>query len=706
MQAWPGHEGAGEDEHEENDEGEQPELTRRAFKVCIIDGRESMNVKGMMPERPSQLCEVLAAISEFFKELAIKADGTQIAVLVTGVTSVSASAAAEFARQGMKVQAEGGVLRLGPMSQPSAKLIRALLAYTNKSDAFPADFTQAGAGTPGLYDEAMAVSLRLFREAKAKPADASSILIFTNDDAPPDQAPALSKAGDVRQDGITLKLFPLAHPYRCFDLGRFWRSLLAKGSAVPLPRAEGGDDDDDPDNEEDLGTQVLTSMASLVDSLHKREQRKRVWKRVLLRLAPGVSISVALYHNIHTAHRPSSKRAVESGAGGKFLAVKSVSSYVDRGCAVAGPVAKEDILQTRTVGGKAVLFSSAEVKSLGKVVPAPGAGGGTMEEEEEEEEEEAGEGGADAGADVEEAMAGASSSAAPTAASAGAARPRHPAPPVTFAKGLTILGFQPRSTLRETDNVKPPVLVYPTDQEVAGSRAAFRALWERMLVRDVIAIALLVGREGESPVPMALLPEREEVDEEGIQVAPPGLYAITLPFADDFRRIDLAPALNAVPTHGLMDAARALVADYSNPKWSLRSARTFNPALQRFYRGLESIALRTDNPGLDPAKSAAGLGALANAPARDSLHAFVNTETGFETKAGVKRGRDGAGAGPAKAAAEDIDEESMLADGTLEKATVPQLKAVCARRGLKVGGVKGDLVQRITDAVAKKEEVI
>ena len=52
---------------------------------------------------------------------------------------------------------------------------------------------------------------------------------------------------------------------------------------------------------------------------------------------------------------------------------------------------------------------------------------------------------------------------------------------------MRLVGFQARSSLLETDNMREALLVYPFDKEVQGSVAAFAALWQTLLQRDMVA---------------------------------------------------------------------------------------------------------------------------------------------------------------------------------------------------------------------------
>ncbi|PIK56415.1 putative X-ray repair cross-complementing protein 6 [Apostichopus japonicus] len=70
-----------------------------------------------------------------------------------------------------------------------------------------------------------------------------------------------------------------------------------------------------------------------------------------------------------------------------------------------------------------------------------------------------------------------------------------------------------------------------------GSTTLFNALLKKSLSRDVIAICRFIPRRNSAPQFVALLPQEEELDDQNIQLSPPGFHVIFLPFADDIRRL-------------------------------------------------------------------------------------------------------------------------------------------------------------------------
>jgi ATP-dependent DNA helicase 2 subunit 1 len=104
------------------------------------------------------------------------------------------------------------------------------------------------------------------------------------------------------------------------------------------------------------------------------------------------------------------------------------------------------------------------------------------------------------------------------------------------------------------------VLRFLVYQQVQGSTVAFAALLDRLLASDKVGICLWTRRNNTPPRFVALLPQvrissfkrdplalltrqaqEEELDDDGLQVNPPGFHLIPLPFSDDIREVRAEP---------------------------------------------------------------------------------------------------------------------------------------------------------------------
>jgi ATP-dependent DNA helicase 2 subunit 1 len=288
-------------------------------------------------------------------------------------------------------------------------------------------------------------------------------------------------------------------------------------------------------------------------------------------------------------------------------------------------------------------------------------------------------------------------------------------------RGLRLVGFQERSTLLETDNLREALLVYPFDKEIGGSVAAFAALWQTLIERDMVAIVRYVRTDGSAPKFMALLPERERTSEAGEQEMPPCMYAITLPFAEDQREVDAAKvdtgaAAAAAAQPELASAARSLVSALLAPEgYDLLRSPPANPLLQTFYAKLEGAALNLkpeEMPALrDESMPDAAALSEAQLAAIQSFKASVGSLPVAAAAPAASRKRAagaGSGAGAEEGGAEASSKKprvSALSEAEwralasepeqLRKKTVEELKGALASFGCKLSGKKEDLVMRL-----------
>ena len=174
--------------------------------------------------------------------------------------------------------------------------------------------------------------------------------------------------------------------------------------------------------------------------------------------------------------------------------------------------------------------------------------------------------------------------------------------------GMTLMGFKPRSYLKTYHNVKHSMFVFPDEKKVLGSSQCADALIKEMTKKEKIAIVRVQVRENTSVRFCALLPQDEKHDElSGVQT-PPGFQLIVLPFADDIRGLDnimeaagFQQAEEVQDQPALVDRLRA--EEKNAAKLLIKNltidfdARNFeNPTIQKFYSGLQALALNEDEP--------------------------------------------------------------------------------------------------------------
>ncbi|CAI5470105.1 unnamed protein product [Closterium sp. Yama58-4] len=183
---------------------------------------------------------------------------------------------------------------------------------------------------------------------------------------------------------------------------------------------------------------------------------------------------------------------------------------------------------------------------------------------------------------------------------------------------LLLLGFKPLHCLKDYHNLQPPTFLFPDEETLSGSTAAFIALHNAML--DANSFALACWAKIGLPRLVAILPQQEQVDEGGTQVQPAGWHMIPLPFYDDIRPAEKyarwVPGQCAKEAGGDGEQADSQGEAVSAPRADAGQVATatalmrymhlkefsplniLNPVIQTHYSMLEAIAL--DLPEIQP----------------------------------------------------------------------------------------------------------
>eukprot|EP01105_Mastigella_eilhardi_P018809 TRINITY_DN4385_c0_g1_i2.p1 TRINITY_DN4385_c0_g1~~TRINITY_DN4385_c0_g1_i2.p1 ORF type:complete len:587 (-),score=125.41 TRINITY_DN4385_c0_g1_i2:91-1851(-) len=246
-------------------------------------------------------------------------------------------------------------------------------------------------------------------------------------------------------------------------------------------------------------------------------------------------------------------------------------------------------------------------------------------------------------------------------------------------QGLRLMGFKPRSFLKDSYNIMHANFLYPDEQTIKGSTIACAALIDQMISMDKVAIALFTPRANTPPRLVALLPQFEKYDEDQIMTCPAGFHVIPLPYSDDIRTIQLFPAPTATPEQ-IAKTKRVVKKLHVN-----FDSRNFeNPALQKHYAALQALAL--DRAALEevhdyliPDED----GMLQFSDILQELKASVYPDGYSAECAGQKRKagttNDGEPATKKRATIgefnpHDVDWVSAVTSGKIVKFTVPQLR--------------------------------
>ncbi|EPY88531.1 x-ray repair cross-complementing protein 6 [Camelus ferus] len=261
--------------------------------------------------------------------------------------------------------------------------------------------------------------------------------------------------------------------------------------------------------------------------------------------------------------------------------------------------------------------------------------------------------------------------------------------------GLILIGFKPLVMLKKHHYLRPSLFVYPEEFLVNGSSTLFSALLTKCLEKEVMAVCRYTPRQNTPPCFVALMPQEEVLDDQKIQVTPPGFQLIFLPFADDRRKVPFTEKVMANPEQ--VDKMKAIV---QKLRFKYRSDSFENPVLQQHFRNLEALALDLMEPeqavDLTMPKVEAmdkRLGSLV-----DEFKELVYPP-GYSPEEQVpKRKQDDESSGSKRPKVVVSEEElrAHVSRGTLGKLTVPTLKEACRVHGLKGGLKKQELLDALT----------
>jgi ATP-dependent DNA helicase 2 subunit 1 len=234
---------------------------------------------------------------------------------------------------------------------------------------------------------------------------------------------------------------------------------------------------------------------------------------------------------------------------------------------------------------------------------------------------------------------------------------------------LQLLGFKPLRMLKREHNVRGSSFVYPDDDSVTGSAAAFSALHAEMMAAGVFAVCRLVAREASSPKLVALIAQAHVTTADGTLVHPNGFILIDLPFADEIRALELP---SRTPTDAQVAAAKGMI---KNINMEYKVHDFLNPTLQKTYAFIAAMALGSAEP-------------------EHIEDTIMPDKEGFRAKRRYTEAFKEALFAKRKPTAEDDEWIAAYHFDGLKKKTIPVIKEYLKTISQPGTGTKGELVER------------
>uniref|UniRef100_A0A6U3Y072 SAP domain-containing protein n=1 Tax=Skeletonema marinoi TaxID=267567 RepID=A0A6U3Y072_9STRA len=257
---------------------------------------------------------------------------------------------------------------------------------------------------------------------------------------------------------------------------------------------------------------------------------------------------------------------------------------------------------------------------------------------------------------------------------------------------VVLLGFKPMASLDVTFPLSKNSIAFANDSIVAGSNKAFYNLKDAMERKNVYAVAELHTRAKSVSRMVALVPHRSSNG---------GLLIMPLPFKEDVREV--AKEDIGFADQEAVDAAKNLISKSTvNHEGNFSEMLPENPWLKHFFGYLESISLgrELDEVEDETKMDVEGLLAVARQQIEDfSISLPIDPEP---VKKERKRKADAVSkTSKGDTPMEDIDEEwiDLYKNDEISGKTAPELKAFLKSRGERVGGKKGELVDRVNRVI-------
>ncbi|EST08513.1 SAP domain protein [Kalmanozyma brasiliensis GHG001] len=269
---------------------------------------------------------------------------------------------------------------------------------------------------------------------------------------------------------------------------------------------------------------------------------------------------------------------------------------------------------------------------------------------------------------------------------------------------LKLIGFRNRDELLKFEwNVKHAYFIYPSDIEWKGSRKTFTALLKSMLSKNKVGLGLFMPRQNVVPVFVAIVPQEEEVSEDGQQLIAPGMHIITLPYADDVRDVPTNLLSTADAKDEQIDKAVAFIERYQK-KQPFNPDHYPNPALNHHYSVLMATAFQEPVPAAPTDLTVPQYATIKKRTAHliQEWHDAIDQDPRLSMVAASSKQPKTSTSVRKTTFEDDTEIMDLWERGKLSAYTVAELKSVCDFYRLDNKGRKPDLLVRI-DAWIRKQ---
>ncbi|SNX84766.1 related to ATP-dependent DNA helicase II, 70 kDa subunit [Melanopsichium pennsylvanicum] len=273
---------------------------------------------------------------------------------------------------------------------------------------------------------------------------------------------------------------------------------------------------------------------------------------------------------------------------------------------------------------------------------------------------------------------------------------------------LKLIGFRNRDDLLKFEwNVKHAYFIYPSDAEWKGSRKTFSALLNSMVKKNKVGLGLFMPRQNVVPVFVAIVPQEEEIGQDGQQMVAPGMNIVTLPYADDVRDVPTNLLHTEDAKDDQIDKAIAFIERYQK-KQPFNPDHYPNPALNHHYEVLMATAFQESLPESPTDLTVPQYATIKKRTAHliQEWHSAINEDPRVAMALGLGSNKVAKTSSNVRKSSFEDDTEilDLWGKGKLSAYTVEELKGVCDFYRLDKKGKKADLLVRIDAHIRKRRE--
>lgn len=253
---------------------------------------------------------------------------------------------------------------------------------------------------------------------------------------------------------------------------------------------------------------------------------------------------------------------------------------------------------------------------------------------------------------------------------------------------LVLLGFKEKDAVPLHFTVDQSYFLYPNDEKVMGSTVAFANLHASMIRKGVVAIGELLTKVTATSRLIAMFPQVEVSDEGGLQVQPPGMVTVLLPFDDDVRGLDED---TGEATKESVNAGVNLIEHMMFDKeFELDFFK--NDSLAHFWHYIESIALETTLPEPEETLNMVSDEDVREAAGKEIDAFFASLPEDIEKPKAVKKRK----LVKDESACDWLD---LYKTDSLCDCNIDELKKYLRSVGEKLVGKKADLIDRVAQSI-------